>query len=87
MDRDFLNQEIERRYEELRGLVFASAYTMRLSKQDAEDALQDLFVEILEEQLEPDTWKQRAYTIVGRTRTRKYREIQKSKRLANLPPT
>lgn len=63
--------------------MFASAYTMRLSKQDAEDALQDLFVEILEGQIPPDDWKKRAYTIVGRTRTRNYREVKNRKRFTN----
>lgn len=87
MDRAVLNKLIEERYEELRGIVFASAYTLKLSKQDAEDAFQDLVVEILEQELDPNDWKKKAYTIVGRKRTENYREGQFRQKLHRYPPT
>lgn len=81
MDRAVLNKAIESRYDEIKGRVSGYCRVHHLTKQDAEDITQDIFVEILETEADLDVWDEIVYRVAGRYRTAKFREDVRKVRL------
>lgn len=66
---------LEQEYEGLRGKVFVRAARDGFSRQDCEDILHDLVVEILESQLVPEEYPTTLLKVLGRWRRERSRRL------------
>lgn len=77
-----LSLELERRYEELKRRVFRIGYKHYLNKEDIEDLLQDVCLNILINRVTPGGWGGVISTEIGKFRESRYRV---RKRKVKLP--
>ena len=65
--------ELETEYEHLRSKVFVRGATYYFSRQDCEDLLHDVVIEILENSLHPEDYCEVISRVLGKTRTERSR--------------
>ena len=68
-----IGRELETEYEHLRSKVFVRGAKYYFSRQDCEDLLHDVVVEILESQVHPESYCDAVSTVLGRWRTERSR--------------
>lgn len=68
-----IGRELESEYENLRKKVMIRAAKYYLSRLDAEDILQDVCIEVLENSLHPEDYCDAISRVLGKTRTERSR--------------
>jgi len=68
-----ISLELEQQYQHLKNRVLRVTSAMSLSPQDSEDAVQDVCVYILENQVTPDQWGKAITAVCGKARTDRHR--------------
>ena len=67
------SKELETEYEHLRSKVFVRGAKYYFSRQDCEDLLHDVVVEVLENSLHPEDYCEAISRVLGKTRTERSR--------------
>jgi DNA-directed RNA polymerase specialized sigma24 family protein len=75
---------LEQQFDHLKNRVMRVTSAMYLSPQDAEDAVQDVCVYILENQVAPDQWGKAITTVCGKARTDRHRAKKRMVSLSSM---